>query len=149
MRKNYVTAQEAHDYIVNNIGKQDTIVVYISELETSGTGYDNLATLLDTTEIKEGFYIYESEEDTTAQQRVYVNIVSADITLNVSLSAGTTFTFDDFWELRKLNNDAKIVWGDGTIDSNTSHTYTNDFEGTIKIYNYGIVKHHSSSSYST
>lgn len=140
MRLNYTTAQEAYDYIVKYFGKQDIINIYISELETSGDGYTNLATLLDTTEIKEGFYVYESDEDTTKQQRVYVNIVGADIILNISIDGGSTFTFDEIWDLRKLTDDACIDWGDGTKDSNISHTYSTAFEGTIKIYGYGIIK---------
>lgn len=145
MKLDYNTAQESYDYIVKNFGKQDLIVIYISELETSGEYYEKLAEILDVDiqngkKITTGFYVYELDEDTTKQQKVYVNVVGADIILDISIDANSTFTFNEIWDLKKTKTDAFIDWGDGITDSEISHTYSSSFEGTIKIYGYGIVQ---------
>lgn len=147
MKPNYNTPEEAYNYIVKNFGKQDVIVVHISELETSGDYYEKLAEILDVDiqngkKITTGFYVYEPDkpdEDTTKQQRVYVNVVGADIILEISIDANSEFTFDEIWDLKKIAVDACIDWGDGSTDSEISHRYSSPFEGTIKIYGYGIV----------
>lgn len=154
MKLDYNSAQESYDYIVKNFGKQDLIVVYISELETSGEYYEKLAEILDVDvqndkKITTGFYVYESDEETTKQQKVYVNVVGADIILDISIDGNSTFTFDEIWDLKKTTTDACIDWGDGIKNSEISHTYSSPFEGTIKIYGYGIVQPKYSGNYYT
>lgn len=68
--------------------------------------------------------------------------MQVDIILTVDVTSGTVINFDEIWELNKLKTDAYIDWGDGsefdTSDTRT-HTYTEAFNGEIKLCGYGVV----------
>lgn len=145
---------EAFNRLKSVCGKSDIIYITLSENASEEEGYQSLASLLDTTNIAEGYYLIEPGEDAPLGQKVHIEFAKhiaaagddteADIILTVQMQAGDTLSISDFWTMNDNSNGGTgrgvVFEENGSLEDSLSHTYQNDYEGKVFIYNYSIRK---------
>ena len=167
MANKIYSCNEAISYLRTVYGKSDIVYITLSKNASTEAGYQELASLLDTTSITEGYYLIEPDTDAPLGQKVHVEFVTPivlnegddgdgdgssidlsnlepDIILTVQMQAGETLSISDFWTMNDNSNGGKVrgvvFEENGTLEDSLSHTYQNSYEGKVFIYNYSICK---------
>lgn len=148
---------EAINKLKTQYGKSEIVYITLSSNAAYEDAYGELCSLLDTTELKEGYYLIEPDSDAPLGQKVHIDFtVSAsvtetpgesnessmpDIVLTVNVKEGETIDLSAFWTMNdnsKNGANRGVVWENGLLEDSLSHTYVNAYKGEVYIYNYSL-----------
>lgn len=157
------TCEKAFNRLNNVCSESNVVEICLVKNYREDPKYKQLADLLGVNgdnEIREGYYLIQSTEKNPIGQKLHVTISQSemyvpenytpDIILTVDIKAGETLDLSAFWVFNKNSSPRKahgvqFVQG-GLIENKFSHTYEQDYNGNVKIYNYSLIKAISSSA---
>lgn len=151
MANKIYSCNEAVNHLKSVYGKSDIVYITLSKGASSEAGYQELATLLDTTDITEGYYLIEPGADAPLGQKVHVGFgtpiiinggeggeggegsevdlsnLEPDIVFTVNMQAGDTLSIGDFWIMNDNSNGGRlrgvVFEENGTFEDSLTHTY--------------------------